>query len=663
MKFRTITMLILTILLIGSAGCIDPPTPKLVPIEGDTYTDLDGLFSVPIPTNWHAAQSYKGYGILTSPEEDLIVYVMAVEAESVEEGVRMAWDIIDPTFALEPDEVVELPARNGADVAINITYDTGTEDEVIMAGGWTYEDFAYIEIITTDLITLQKRISQLQIIDTGYTISALAPVDLSKVKPIPFSDELLAKLETYIVDSMELFDVPGLAIAIVKDGEIVYAEGFGVRELGSDEPVTPETLMLIGSTTKTMTTLLMAQLVDAGLMDWDTPVVDIMPEFAVADPEITRTITMQNMVCACTGVPRRDFELIFNAHELSAEDIIESLADFEFFTGFGEAFQYSNQMVATGGYLAALAAGGGYGKLYEDYLTLMQENIFDPIGMNNTTFSFDEAIESGNYAIPHASNLVMEYSSITLGEEESFLAPIVPAGGAWSNVMDMALYLVTELNTGVTLDGERIVSTENLAKTWEPQIAITNDMSYGLGWIVGDYKGTSVIEHAGNTLGFSSEMVFLPEANLGIIILANQQGSVANQMVRMRLLELLYQQEPEIDELVQSYLDMLESQISELSEKLEESVDPEPVEPYLGRYSNPALGNITSEWRDGKLVFDADEFQAEVRSLVREDGGIAYFLYDSAFAGLSLEPGVDEDGNLILIIGAGVNEYTFTKVE
>ena len=663
MKFRTITILILTILVIGSAGCIDPPTPKLIPIEGDTYTDPDGLFSVPIPTNWQAAQSCKDYGILTSPDELLTVYVMAVEAESVEEGVQAAWEVVDPDFNLEPDEVIELPAQNGADVAVNIIYDTGSEDEMIMAGGWTYEGIAYVEIIVTDLVTLQKRISQLQIIDTGYTITALAPTDLSKVESIPLSDELLAELETYIIDSMELLDVPGLAIAIVKDGEIVYAEGFGVRELGSDDPVTSKTLMLIGSTTKTMTTLLMAQLVDAGLMDWDTPVVDILPTFAVADPEITQTITMQNMVCACTGVPRRDFELIFNAHELSAEDIIESLADFEFFTDFGEAFQYSNQMVATGGYLAALAAGGEYGNLYDDYLTMMQENVFDPIGMTHTTFSFDAVRASGDYAIPYGSNTIREYSPLPLETEESFLTPVAPAGGAWSNVMDMARYLITEINSGVTPDGEQIVSAENLSRTWEPQVPITNDMSYGLGWIVGDYKGIPVIEHAGNTLGFTSEMVFLPEADLGICILTNQQGSVANQMVRMRLLELLYQQEPEIDELVHSYLDMLESQINELIEKLEESIDPEPVEPYPGRYINPTLGEITVEWWDGKLIFDAGEFQAEVRSLIKEDGGIAYFLYDSVFAGLSLEPGEDEDGNLILAIGAGVNEYIFTKVE
>ena len=112
--------------------------------------------------------------------------------------------------------------------------------------------------------------------------------------------------------------------------------------------------MLIGSTTKTMTTLLMAQMVDEGVMTWDTLVTEVLPSFAVADPAITEAITMENLVCACTGVPRRDLELVFNSDELSAEEVVESLETFRFFTDFGEAFQYSNQMVATAGYLTAL---------------------------------------------------------------------------------------------------------------------------------------------------------------------------------------------------------------------------------------------------------------------------------------------------------------------
>ena len=364
------------------------------------------------------------------------------------------------------------------------------------------------------------------IIGSGFTIKALEVTDLTGVEPLPLTDDLITELEAYIVDTMELLDVPGAAVAIVQGDEIVYAKGFGVRERGKDDPVTPETLMRIGSTTKSMTTMMMATLVDEGLMDWDTPVIDILPTFKVADPEITQKITVRNLVCACTGVPRRDAELRFNAYELSAEEgIIESLADFEFFTDFGEAFQYSNQMVAAGGYVAVLAAGGEYGNLTDSYVALMQERILDPIGMTSSTFSFEEAHAGDNYVTPHSRDLAGEYVPIHFRLELYPYSPIAPSGALSSNVLDMGRYLITLLNRGIAQDGTRVVSAENLAMTWEPQVAMSADTSYGLGWVVSEYKGLLTLSHAGKTLGCTSELAFLPEADLGISVLTNQSGS------------------------------------------------------------------------------------------------------------------------------------------
>ena len=207
----------------------------------------------------------------------------------------------------------------------------------------------------------------MSIIASGFDIIALEKEDLTGIEPLRLTGELLDEFEAYVVDAMERLDIPGSSVSVVQGGEIVYANGFGVRERGKSGPVTPETLMMIVSVTKSMTTMLMATLVDDGLMDWDTPMVEVLPTFALADSQLTREITARNLVCACTGVPRRDFELLLNYDDLSAEDIIESLATFELFTDFGEAFQYSNQMVATGGYVAAAVVGAEYGSLYDGY--------------------------------------------------------------------------------------------------------------------------------------------------------------------------------------------------------------------------------------------------------------------------------------------------------
>ena len=460
---------------------------------------------------------------------------------------------------------------------------------------------------------------------------------------------------------------------------MVYAEGFGVRELGNDAPVTPETLMMIGSTGKTMTTMMMATVVDDGLMSWDTPVREVLPQFSVADPELSEQITIRNLVCACTGVPRRDLQLIFNADELSAEDIVESLQEFEFFTEFGEAFQYSNQLVATGGYAAAAATGAAWGSLYEVYVDELDARIFAPIGMENTTLSFDEVIADENYALPHTIGVEVPYELAPLSMER-VVVPVAPAGAHWSNVLDMARYLLTELGEGVAPDGTRVVSSENLAETWEPQVPVDANASYGLGWFVDEYKGQRVIHHGGNTFGFTSDLAFLPDAGIGITILTNGRASDAlNQAVRFRLLELLFEQPMEYD----AQADFLNQTVRGIvAEPVAEAmpVDAEAVEPFLGRYENEELGELEMVWADEKLFFDVGEFSMEVRALPAQEetpeGNAAeatatpsdasatdYVIYGPPMTGIPLRLEMGEDGQPLVIFGMGVDEYTFTPVE
>lgn len=644
-------------------GVFLPAVEALAPIaegEPETYVAPGDLFSVPIPTNW-TVEEFDDYARLSSPEGEMDVYVLALEADSFEDAVSGAWAIVDPDFDLEPDEVIDEPVTNGADRAVTITYDTGDDGPIVNAGGWMYEGTAYVALLRADLETLQKRVSQLQIISSGFEITALEEEDLTGVEPQPLTDELLAEFEAYVAEKMEQLKVPGAAVAIVQGGELVYTEGFGIRDLDTEEPVTPETRMMIGSTTKSMTTMLMAQLVDEGSMSWDTPVIDILPSFEVADPELTQEITMRNMVCACTGVPRRDFEWLFNASELRAEDVIASLADFEFFTDFGEAFQYSNQMVAAAGYIAAHAAGGEYGNLYDAYLGGMQANVFGPIGMPSTTFSFEEVVASGNYATPYGATLVGETVELPLAYE-AVLVPVAPAGSLWSNVLDMAQYLITELNQGVAPDGTRVVSAENLAVTWEPQIEITADASYGLGWTVEDYSGILILSHAGNTFGFSSELAFVPEIDLGISVLTNQRASLLNGVVRTRLLELVFDREPEVESVLEFALERRDQALGELHDSLQDTIDREAVAPYLGAYTHPVLGDITLAWEDDALMLDAGEFKFEIRSRL-DDGDVEYLTFTPPVEGIPVEFGEDEAGNPQLVFGIGVVEYTFERVE
>jgi hypothetical protein len=343
--------------------------------------------------------------------------------------------------------------------------------------------------------------------------------------------------------------------------------------------------------------------------------------------------------------------------------VVEELATYEFFTDFGEAFQYSNQMVATGGYVAGAADGGEWGNLFDAYVQSLQERILEPIGMQNTTLSFDEVVARDDYAVPYGQNLFGELHPIPL-DVEKFLMPIAPAGAHWSTSLDMAQYLITELNRGVAPDGTRVVSEENLAETWEPQIAITADASYGLGWIVDDYKGLLMIQHGGNTFGFTSDLAFLPDAGIGISVLTNGRATnLFNSAVRTRLWELIFDQEPQFDVQVEFALESMRSSFEGIANDLGE-VDAAVIEPFLGSYTNPALGEITLSLEEEGFFIDAGEFVASLLPYKGEDAREnQYLMVDMALAGLGLRLVTDDDGEPTIVVGAGVNEYTFTPVE
>jgi CubicO group peptidase (beta-lactamase class C family) len=420
--------------------------------------------------------------------------------------------------------------------------------------------------------------------------------------------------------------------------------------------------MMIGSTGKSFTTMLMATLVDDGLMTWDTPAVELYPNFKVKDSELTKAITMRNLVCACTGVPRRDMEWLFNYDSLSPEDTVAALADFEFYTEFGEAFQYSNQMVGTAGYIAGQVAEDNNGDLAGDYAKALQERVLDPIGMISTTISFDEAIEQGGYAIPHTLMLDNTYEPMSLDLERS-LVTIGPAGAHWSTLNDMARYMVTQLADGVAPDGARVVSAENLNVTREPQIAINANTSYGLGWMITSYHGQPVITHAGNTLGFTSEFTFLPEADLGVIVLTNARASnLFNGNVTTKVLQLVFEQEPLVEQELDFILEQIDQQVSDFEEKLGDTIDAAAVDPFLGLYSNPVLGDAALSLEDGKLLLDVGEFVAELRPYEDPDSQFSGYLQVNAPGqGLAYRLVENAEGQPTIVFVQGAEEYTFTR--
>ncbi len=657
-RWRFLTAMLLTLLLLSSF--------PVAAQGGDVYVDPDGQFSVPIPEGW-TAQTQDDYVMLTDPDGLLVVYIMTERTTFVEGAIADAWAMIAPEFDLEP--ISEYYTSDTFDLIVLNSYRGAPSGVFFQGTGLRYGDATYVLLAAGDYEASVRRMAQLNIIYSGFSIDPHATPAVASVTALPFDAAMGAEFDEFMAWALTGYDIPGVAVAIVQDGDLVFSGGYGVRNPAGD-PMTPDTQMMIGSVTKTFTTLLMAQLVDEGLVTWDTPIQTIYPEFAVADPALSSVITLQNTVCACTGVPREDLDWFFDP--LAPYQIIERLADFEFFTDIGEAFQYSNQMVSVGGYMAALVDGGRVQSLTTDYADSVQHRILDPLEMTATTFSFHDIERSDNFAVPYAQDILKGLVAID-PELGALFVNIEPAAGLWSTAHDMARYLGMEENSGVSREGVRVVSAENLQRTWEPQVPIDADTSYGLGWIVGEYAGVPMLSHGGNTFGFTTEFAFLPEQHIGVVVLANAaQVNDFNEIIRDHVFEMLLNTARDSIERLSSYLDTAMRNANEFGPLYYPPAEGDVLR-YVGVYLHPVLGVVTIDYQNGEFIMDAGEWQTILRIMPPSDetdlghaADIPHFIaMNPPVAGLYIWfPDNLVDGAPILGIGAlGVDDYLFTKVK
>ena len=547
------------------------------------YQDPAGRFSLPIPTGW-TDTSTPEVGRLVSPD-GLTLSILALKAVDAPSGDQAA------LVALAPDLVNIAPAQVNVASAPSGTW---TQNLYIQAdGGITALVTQWVEGTTYVLLFEAKSqdtfsANQAQILDIIFQFSVGKRLDLTGVIPQLFTDAMRADLATYIEAAQERFHVSGVSIAIVQNGQVVYSGGSGSTEPEGEQPVTPDTLFMIGSITKSMTTMMMGTLVDDGVLDWDQPVIKILPSFALSDPAAAAQIKVRDLVNMSSGVPRYD-NLMFLA-KFSPQELIASLAKIPMVAAPGVQWNYSNQMVAAGGYISALATGASMDTLYERYVDLMQTRIFDRIGMSNTTFNFDAATAYANHALPYTYNpITKEYVPVPLADER-FVIPVAPAGAVWSNAEDMARYLQTELRSGVAPDGEQVISKATLHMTQSPEVAVAGvGISYGMGWVLEKYHGVPLVWHNGGTLGFSSDLAFLPSADFGVVILTNAADAESfTKSVREYTFELAFGlKHPAVES----------SSTAAQGAPLSSPVDPEAVAPFLGTYEH----GVTVEMRGDEL--------------------------------------------------------------
>lgn len=496
-------------------------------------------------------------------------------------------------------------------------------------------------------------------IDFNYTGSNVSQFTGPVSGDNPLPEALISDLEKYVKQLMSQMDVSGLSMVLVEGDQAIYMRAFGVRDLETKAPVTTQTLFGIASTTKSMTAVMIASLVDEGVIAWDTPLTDVLPSFSLSNQEVTQKMTFRHTLCMCSSVPEHKEASTVQFSEMTAEDVIEMMALVPLSGTFERTFNYSTPMVAIGGYLAALADGGEYGNLMQAYANEMQERLFDPTGMTSSTFSIEEVVASGDYATPYYSTLT-GVEALLPELDGGLLMPMAPGGALWSTADDLGKYLIMLLTDGVAENGKRVVSAENLSYLWQPQIAMNSQISYGLGWYVEDYHGLTVIHHEGGSAGCASELVIIPELNIGFALLTNQMDQVKpiGRMTTYRLLEMLTGSEQVYDHQVRQQARDIDKQLLTLSLVTRKTVDTDKIAPFLGSYHNDELGDVKLVLHeDNTLWIDFGEYESSIRRLIVEEN--QYIFFESIFIGKTVQMDLDSNGTPSLRWSGNEGTYIF----
>jgi CubicO group peptidase (beta-lactamase class C family) len=443
------------------------------------------------------------------------------------------------------------------------------------------------------------------IVEMNYTMSfllvaifVLVPVSLaisrSNEEYIPIKD-----FPEFADRVMTDWGVPGMAVGVVKDSEVIYMQGFGYRDVEKQLPVTPRTLFAIGSSTKAFTAMAVGMLVDYAKLDLDMPLIEYMPDFRLYDDYATLHATPRDILCYRTGIPSYDALWILSSG--SRDEFYHRLRYLEPNAGFREVFQYNNLMYMVAGVLIGRLSGGSW----ESFI---DERIFKPLGMEHSNFSVINSQKANDFAQPY-----MTFSGEPVKVPFRNIDATGPGGSINSNVKDMTQWVLLHLNKGKSGDVQ-LVSDANLAQTHLPNIVIkcplyekmTQFSVYGQGWGISNYRGYSLIEHGGNIDGFSALVSFMPEEKIGIVVLSNSLNFMGYVIVRNiydRLFGLVGRDwNSHYKNVFEEIMEMFAASAGE-KEKPKPNTNPSlPLSDYTGNYEHSAFGRVEVTVKKNKLT-------------------------------------------------------------
>lgn len=418
-------------------------------------------------------------------------------------------------------------------------------------------------------------------------------------------------LDAYVERALKDWNVPGVAIAVVKNDSVVFARGYGVRELGKPERVDPRTLFAIGSTTKAFTAAALAMLVDEKKVAWDDPATKFLPKLQLNDPAATRELTVRDLLTHRSGLARGD--RIWYASGFERDEVLRRVRFLKPNWTFRSTYGYQNIMFLAAGQVVESASG----KSWDDFV---REHIFTPLGMRTTNTTVTAIKPGDNAATPHAT-LDGTVRPIAWRNIDN----VGPAGSINSNVLETAEWLRLQLGEG-RHRGKKLLSDSVVKEMHAPQILVrrspeaerlvpmTHLAAYGLGWSIRDYRGRKMVGHGGGIDGFRAEIGLIPEEELGVVILSNRGGTNFPVAMMYRVIDaylgvpdrdwsaLALAAEKEVEGKAEAERKKVEAaRVSGTSPSL-------PLDQYAGVFADSMYGEVHVRVRDGKLAASIGPF-------------------------------------------------------
>jgi CubicO group peptidase (beta-lactamase class C family) len=597
--------------------------------------------------------------ILTPPEGGSHIALVDVKAKDADAAIAAAWAAYRPDASWPLKVTHDYPDRDGWTDIRDYDYQTSpNEKRDVGASARRAGDTWTVVLYDMAQAVGEKRGGQVALIfgrllPRGYERESFAGRTARKL-----DEKALGELAAFVENGRKELGVPGVSVGIVQGGHVVFADGFGERELGRGAKPDGDTLFMIASNTKALTTLLLAKLLDEGKLTWETPVTRLLPSFQLGDPETTKRVLVKHLICACTGLPRQDFEWLFQFGGMTCEGAMKTLATMMPTSEFGALFQYSNPMAAAAGFVGGHVAFPDL-ELGEAYDRAMQTRVFSLLGMSATTFDFAQALASPDHAAAHAPDVDGKPSPAVM-EINYAVIPVRPAGAAWSSVRDMLKYVQMELDEGVLPDGTRYVSRDALLARRAPQVAIGEDETYGMGLMVNTKYGVPVVHHGGDMIGYHSDMMWLPEHGVGAVILTNgNPGWILRTAFRRKLLEVLFDGRPEADDDVAAQGKSYYEQLAADRKLLSIPADAAESAKLAAHYTNDALGEITVHRAGGATVFDFGEWKSEVATRKNPDGTVSFVTIAPGIVGFEFV--VRPEPTPALVVRDAQHEYVFVS--